>query len=154
MKLPAMFFRNKRAKQVTFEDCLSQARAAGFSVQPAEGGRSRVERDGVASIVEKGADEQPRFVVKAGIVMAGEIGALTDQGFQKVFVSPSGKRKAALADDLKQIHAYQEDLREAFGITSLYNESMGTVSNKYIYDRVAGRDSGHANKPWQAHVQR
>ena len=154
MKKPAMFFLNKRAKKVTFEDCLSEARAAGFTVQPADGGRSRIERAGVASIVEKGDEEKPRFAVSPGVIMAGEIGALTDQGFQKVFVTPSGKRKAALAADLRNIHAYQEDLREAFGLTSLYNESMGTVSRQYVYDRVVGRDSGHANKPWQAHVQR
>lgn len=149
-----MFFLTKRAKQVTFDDCLSQARAAGFTVRPAEGGRTWIERDGVASVVEKGDEEKPKFAVRAGILMAGEIGALTDQGFQKVFVTPSGKRKAALAADLRNIHAYQEDLCEAFGLTSLYNESMGTVSRQYVYDRVAGRDSGHANKPWQTHVQR
>jgi hypothetical protein len=34
-------------------------------------------------------------------------------------------------------------------MTSLYNEAMGTVSNKYLYDRVEGRDKGTNDKPWQ-----
>ena len=63
--------------------------------------------------------------------------------------TPSGKRKPALADELKEIHNFQEDLREALGLTTLYNESLGTVSNLYVYDRVEGRDSGKHDKPWE-----
>ena len=33
-------------------------------------------------------------------------------------------------------------------MTSLYNEAMGTVSNMYLYDRVAGRDQGTNDKAW------
>ena len=33
-------------------------------------------------------------------------------------------------------------------MTSLYNESLGTVSNLYLYDRVEGRDRGVHDKPW------
>jgi hypothetical protein len=80
--------------------------------------------------------------------MGGEIGTLTDGGFQKFFVTPGGKRKPALAEELKAIQNFQEDLREALGLTSLYNESMGTVSNLYLYDRVEGRDQGVHDKPW------
>jgi hypothetical protein len=80
--------------------------------------------------------------------MGKEIGTLTDEGFQKFFTTPSGKRKPALAEELKEIHNFQEDLREALGLTTLYNESLGTVSNLYVYDRVEGRDSGKHDKPW------
>ena len=31
---------------------------------------------------------------------------------------------------------------------------MGTVSNLYLYDRVQGRDFGHADKPWQTPIQK
>ena len=57
--------------------------------------------------------------------------------------------KPALAEELKEIQKFQEDLREALNLTSLYNESLGTVSNLYIYDRVEGRDSGKHDKPWE-----
>jgi hypothetical protein len=67
-------------------------------------------------------------------------------------MTPSGKRKPALAEELTAIQNFQEDLREAFGLTSLYNESLGTVSNKYLYDRVEGRDDAPHHKPWEPAV--
>jgi hypothetical protein len=144
-----MFFRRERPKKLTFEDHINAARAAGFRVDPAGSGKARIERNGVAGVVESGADGSPRVVERAGVVMGKEIGTLTDGGFQKFFTTPSGKRKPALAWELKEIHDYQEDLREALGLTMLYNESLGTVSNLYLYDRVEGRDSGEADKPWE-----
>jgi hypothetical protein len=144
-----MFFRRERTKKLTFEDHMAAARSAGFKTESAGGGKTRIERDGVAAVAEAGADDVPRFTVRAGIVMGQEIGTLTDGGFQKFFTTASGKRKPALAEELKAIQNFQEDLREALELTSLYNESMGTVSNLYLYDRVVGRDSGKADKPWE-----
>ena len=56
----------------------------------------------------------------------------------------------ALAEELKAVHNFQEGLREAMGLTSLYNEGLGTVSNKYLYDRVEGRDEAPHHKPWDS----
>jgi hypothetical protein len=145
-----MFFRRDAPKKLSFDDYMTAASTAGFRIDSAGGsGRRRIERNGVASVAEAGSDGVPRFIVRAGIVMGDEIGLLTDGGFQKFFMTPSGKRKPALAEELKAIHDYQEDLREALGLTSLYNESLGTVSNLYLYDRVEGRDSGRHDKPWE-----
>jgi hypothetical protein len=148
-----MFFRRERPKKLTFEDHMSAARSAGFKTESAGGGKTRIERrDGeiaVAAIAEPGAEDVPRFPVRAGIAMGTEIGTLTDGGFQKFFTTPGGKRKPALAEELRAIQNFQEDLREALNLTSLYNESMGTVSNLYLYDRVQGRDAGTADKPWE-----
>jgi hypothetical protein len=41
---------------------------------------------------------------------------------------------------------------ERGGLTSLYNEALGTVSNQYLYDRVQGRDQAPVHKPWQTTV--
>jgi hypothetical protein len=147
-----MFFRRERPKKLTFEDHMSAARAAGFRTESAGGGKIRIERTGVACIAEPGTGDVPRIIQRAGLVMGSEIGSLTDGGFQKFFTTPSGKRKPALAEELKQVHNFQEDLREALNMTSLYNESLGTVSNLYIYDRVEGRDKGEHEKPWEAPV--
>jgi len=81
--------------------------------------------------------------------MGQEIASLVDGGFQKFMATPLGKKRPALAPDLVLIHSFQEDLREALGLTSLYNESLGTVSNKYLYDRVVDRDSGVPVRPWE-----
>jgi hypothetical protein len=145
-----MFFRRERPKHLTFEDQMKAARAAGFQTESIGSGKTRIGRNGIAAVVEPaGADGGIRFIERAGVMMANEIGTLTDEGFQKFFTTPSGKRKPAQAEELKEIQNFQEDLREALGLTSLYNEALGTVSNLYIYDRVEGRDSGKHDKPWQ-----
>lgn len=144
-----MFFRRERTKTLTFDDHMAAARSAGFRTESAGGGKTRIERNGVAALAEPEAGDVPRFPVRAGIIMGNEIGTLTDGGFQKFFTTPSGKKKPALAEELKAIQNFQEDLREALELTSLYNESMGTVSNLYLYDRVVGRDAGTADKPWE-----
>jgi hypothetical protein len=143
-----MFFRRASVKHLSFDDHMNAARAAGFKVVSSGAGKTRIERNGIACVAESGTEEIPRVVERAGVVMGDEIGTLMDGGFQKFFVTPSGKRKPALAEELKEIQNFQEDLREALNLTSLYNESLGTVSNVYLYDRVEGRDQGTNDKPW------
>lgn len=143
-----MFFRHSRPKVLSFDEHLAKARAEGFSVQSTSGG-TRIERGNVACVVRAGENDIPKVVERAGIIIGNEIGALTDGGFQKFFRTPHGKVKPALAEELVAIQNFQEDLREAFGLTSLYNEALGTVSNQYVYDRVKGRDKTPAPKPWE-----
>jgi hypothetical protein len=144
-----MFFRRERTKILTFDDHMNAARAAGFKTESVGSGKTRVERNGIAAVFTAGPEGVPVVSERAGVVMGKEIGTLTDGGFQKFFTTPSGKRKPAQAEELKEIHNFQEDLREALGLTTLYNESLGTVSNLYLYDRVEGRDRGDHDKPWE-----
>jgi hypothetical protein len=143
-----MFFRRERKKQLTFQERLDAARAAGFTLVAADNGRVRVARGPVAAVIED-AGGLPRVTERAGITVGNEIASLVDGGFQKFFQAPSGKRKPALADELKAIHAFQEDLREALGMESLYNESLGTVSTFYQYDRLKDRDHGVPKRAWE-----
>ena len=58
----------------------------------------------------------------------------------------------ATADHLKALHDFSEELKEGLGMISLYNESLGTVSEAYVYDRVRDRDlpeSERPKRPWQ-----
>ncbi len=144
-----MFFRRTQAKQTTFEGRLELVRRAGFTVDVQPGTRRvRISRDGCAVVLDLD-DGAPRVVEPAGVEMSGEIGALADGGFQKFFLTASGKRKPALASDLRALHDFQEDLREALGEISLYNEALGTVSTFYLYDRVKDRDKGVAKRVWE-----
>jgi hypothetical protein len=143
-----MFFRREHKKQPTFQDRIEAAKSAGFTVADAGGGRVRISRDGVTALVED-AGGVPRLTERAGLELCGETGALVDGGFQKFFQTPSGKRKPALAGELKAIHNFQEDLREALGLESLYNESLGTVSTFYQYDRLKDRDRGVPKRAWE-----
>jgi hypothetical protein len=146
-----MFFRRKEPKKLTFSDYVEKAKQAGFRIDPLPGSPARVKvtRHGVAAVLQDGGDGPPRVVERAGLVIGQEIASLVDGGYQKFFLTPSGKRKPALAEELKAVHDFQEDLREALGLVSLYNEALGTVSNLYLYDRVVDRDRGVPKRPWE-----
>ncbi len=143
-----MFFRRAKAHEDTFAEYLTKVGQAGFTVETTGKG-AKVTRDGVAAVLENVEGGHPRVAERAGRVMGNEIATLVDGGFQKFLQTPSGLKRPALAGDLKAIHEFQEDLREAVGITSLYNESLGTVSNQYIYDRVEERDQDNLKAPWK-----
>jgi hypothetical protein len=143
-----MFFRRHDPKKVTFDERMEDLRKAGFTVEPLGGGRVKVSRGCCAAILAD-APEGPQVAERAGIILGTEIGKLVDGGYQKFFLTPSGLKKPALASELKSLHAFQEDLREALGFTSLYNESLGTVSTEYLYDRVQGRDQGVPKRAWE-----
>src|SRR5215467_12462457 len=114
-----MFFRRPRVKEPTFEERLNKVRQAGFTVDSEPGTRIvRIRRDGCAVKIDL-KDGSPCVVEPAGVLVCDEIGALTDSGFQKFFLTPSGDRRPALASELKTLHDFQEDLREALGQTSL-----------------------------------
>ncbi|HLN00057.1 MAG TPA: hypothetical protein VK335_12285 [Bryobacteraceae bacterium] len=144
-----MFFRHERPKELTFEDRLGRVRQAGFTVDVKPVTRGvKISRNGCAVVLNL-EDGAARVVEPAGLLVGGETGALTDSGYQKFFLTPSGHRKPALASELKALHDFQEDLREALGQTSLYNESLGTVSTFYLYDRVKDRDRGVPKRAWE-----
>jgi hypothetical protein len=136
-----MFFRNHKKAKVNFSEHLTKVREAGFTVA-GEGSRARVSKLGCAAMVEDRGDDAP-VVGKAGVLVGDEIGLLIDGGFQKFFQTPSGRRVPALAEHLKALHDFQEDLREALGLVSLYNQGLGTTFDRHMYDRVKGRDAQH-----------
>ena len=137
-----MFFRRKRLEPVTFARRLDVLRRGGFEVEPdGSGAGYRVSRQGCAAVVAD-SSSGPVVTAKPGVLMGGHIGALVDGGFQKFFRTPEGARKPALATELKALHAFDADLRAGLGLETLYNQSLGTVSSLYLYDRVKGRDRG------------
>src|SRR4051794_38056757 len=143
-----MFFRRVRPKNDTFAERLENLRKAGFTGVSRPAGVMRVARADCAVDLRE-EDGVVRAVSPAGILMGDEIGALVDGGFQKFFRTPSGKKKPALADELKALHDFDEDLREALGKQSYYNQSLGTVSTFYLYDRVKDRDAGVPKRAWE-----
>jgi hypothetical protein len=144
-----MFFRRRRVKEPTYEERLDAIRRAGLVVDILSSSRRvRVSRNGCATVLEL-PDQEVRVIEPAGVIMGSEIGALVDGGYQKFFRTLGGKRKPALASELRALHDFQEDLKEALGQESLYNESLGTVSTFYQYDRVKDRDRGVPKRPWE-----
>ena len=143
-----MFFRREKPHVLTFSERIDQARSAGFQTSAGAQGATRVSRNGIAADVREGADGMPD-ISAVGAIIGDEIGPLVELGYQKIWQTPSGKRAPATAPNLKALHAFTEDLREALGLTSLYNEGLGTVNQQHLYDRVVGRDVKREKKPWE-----
>ncbi len=142
-----MFFRREKAKLVTFSQRLENLKKSGMTTAP-QGNATRISRGGLAvDVTEKNA--QIAVENRAGILIGNEIGVLVDGGYQKWFQTPCGKKKPALAEELKALHDFEEDIKEGLGLDSLYNDGLGTVSTLYLYDRVADRDHGVPKRAWE-----
>jgi hypothetical protein len=143
-----MFFRRKTPVTPTPAERFDALRQAGFVTSPQPTGAVRVSRGGCAiDLVEEGG--ALRATASAGRLIGAEIGALVDGGFQKFFRTPAGMRIPATAEELGELHDFEEDLKERLGQESYYNESLGTVSAYYQYDRVKDRDRGVPKRAWE-----
>ncbi|MDE1162893.1 MAG: hypothetical protein PW792_13255 [Acidobacteriaceae bacterium] len=137
----------KAIKQPTFDEVLAALGNEKFDVAPAtEGanrsaGARRVSKYGCAAeIAPATAKDSPvRLLSKGGWLLGGEIASLLDRGYQK-FLKTSKLEIPATADQLRAIHLFNEELKEAAGALVLYNEAMGTTSDVYMYDRLRGRE--------------
>ncbi len=142
----------KKTKVPTFDETLATLRNYKFDVgtmgsvaKPA--GAVQIGKYGCAAVLMPGGkDVSAAVAVKPGVVVDGEIGHVLDKGYQKFIKTPGGERPAT-ADHLKALHKFSEELRQAIGAISLYNESMGTVSDEYMYDRVKGRNLPVSERP-------
>jgi hypothetical protein len=143
-----MFFRRQRLTPPTFSERLDALKKSGFTAVPMPDGWVRVAREDCAIDLTDEAG-LVRAAGRAGLSMGPEIGALVDGGFQKFFQTPSGQRKPAGAGELKALHSFEEDLKEGLGEQSYYNDSLGTVSAFYLYDRVKDRDHGVPKRAWE-----
>ncbi len=87
---------------------------------------------------------------RPGAWIAGEIARLLDRGYQK-FLLVNRYELPATAEQLRAIHRFTEELTLVTGGISLYNESLGTTSDVYQYDRVKGREvaTATAKRPWE-----
>jgi hypothetical protein len=135
----------KKIQKRSFDDVLAMLGSQKFDVAGAPEGAGkragvrRVSKLGCAAEIAPGTDAPVAIVHKPGWVLGGEISRLLDRGYQK-FLKTSKLEIPATAEHLRAIHSFNEQLKEAVGAMSLYNESLGTTSDRYMYDRVAGRE--------------
>lgn len=145
----------KKVAPRSYDEILTQLRSSQFDVQPVPGvaNQMQVSKYGAAAVISAGPNGKgAALVTKPGLVFNGEIAHLLDRGFQKFFRT-SHFELPATADRLRTEHKFSEEFGEIAGETSLYNESLGTVSDEYMYDRVKGRDLDGPRKvgaPWDS----
>ena len=145
-----MFFRRNLPKVTAFSERIDHLRSAGFTLENLPDGRVKAIKHGVAAIIGDEGANQPD-IERAGIVVGNEIATLLSGGYQMFLVTPSGKKLPAQAEQLKALHQFEDDAKEALGVDNLYNTSLGTVSRDHAYDRVAGY-SDPKPRPWQKKV--
>jgi hypothetical protein len=131
-----------KVKHPTFDQILTDLRANQFDVRdlPGVANEVLVEKNGVGAVLKRSPDGKKAFLTaNPGFLLGGEISRLLDRGNQK-FLKTSKLEVPATADHLRAVHRFSEELRERTQVDSLYNESLGTVSDVYLYDRVKGRE--------------
>jgi len=142
----------KKRHQLDFEQTISQLKAHGFETtpDPQMAGAMLVTKHGAGAVLVASPGAPAAYAVGPGILVKGEVGRLLDRGYQK-FIKTSQFEIPATAAQLQAIHAFSEELKQVSGSISLYNESLGTTSDLYQYDRLKGREveSAAAHRPWE-----
>ncbi|HVB39793.1 MAG TPA: hypothetical protein VNE83_02755 [Terriglobales bacterium] len=133
----------------TFEQAQRKLASLGFTCTLLSGGNVLARKYECAAILGPGAGgKSAEVAVAPGRVLDGELARLVDRGYQKFFKSADAEVPAR-PEELSALARFENELRYACGIPSLYNEALGSVSDRYIYDRIWFRDEGRQPKPWE-----
>ncbi len=142
---------SKAEDKRTYEDVVGWLKDHGYELLEAPGVSNRVfiKKYGCSAALEKTSDGGVRIFAYPGYLISGEIAKLVNRGYQQV-LKTSKTEVAATADHLNALHHFAEELKEALGVPSLYNESLGTVASTYEYDRILNRDKPASERPARA----
>ena len=138
----------KATQARTYEEALSWLRDNGFDVTDAPGTAARVflRKYNVSAAIQKTPEDGVKIFAYPGYLIGSEISKLVNRGYQQ-FLKTSKNEVPASADQLKALQTFSEELKMGLGLPSLYNESLGTVSEAYQYDRVKDRDKPEVERP-------
>jgi hypothetical protein len=143
----------RKSKNTNFEQTLDLLRTHSFDVAPYPevAGSVLVSKQGAAAVLVPAKDGPAAFLVAPGALFGTEVARLLDRGYQK-FISTSQFEVPATASQLQAIHRFADELKQLTGAMNLYNESLGTTSDLYEYDRLKGREAPQpdAPSPWEA----
>ncbi len=142
-----------KVEQPTYEDAVAWLRDHGFDLIEAPGTQARVflKKYNCSAAIQKNGDGGVKIFAYPGYLIGSEISKLVNRGYQQ-FLKTAKTEVPATADHLKALHQFAEELKEALCLPSLYNESLGTVSESYHYDRIKDRDQADAarpKRPWE-----
>src|SRR5213075_175376 len=137
-----------KVEERTFEDAVQWLRDHGFDLIEAPGTQGRVflKKYNVSAAIQKNGPEGVKIFAYPGYLIGSEISKLINRGYQQ-FLKTAKTEVPATADHLKALQQFTEELKEGLGLPSLYNESLGTVSESYEYDRIQDRDKPWAERP-------
>jgi hypothetical protein len=141
----------RKSSHPDFDQTIEQLRAHGFEVAIFAGVPQGVlvTKHGAGAVLVAG-EGGAVIAVSPGLMVRGEVGRLLDRGYQK-FIQSDQYEIPASAAQLQAIHTFSEELNQVSGATTLYNQSLGTTSDVYEYDRLQGREeeTHAAGRPWE-----
>lgn len=137
-----------------YDDAVQWLRDHGFDLVEAPGAANRIflRKHHCSAAIEKTDDGGVKVFAWPGYLVGSEISKLINKGYQQ-FLKTTKAELPATEDKLNALHQFTEEFKEALNLPSLYNEALGTVSEKYHYDRVNGREAPMAARPvrpWEA----
>jgi hypothetical protein len=147
----------RKSRNPNFDQTLTILRDHSFDVTPfpAIANGVLVSKHGAAAVLVptegKDAERSPAaFAIHPGALVGGQVARLLDRGYQK-FIKTAQYELPASARQLQAIHLFSEELSQLTGGISLYNESLGTTSDLYEYDRLKGREAEEpaAARSWE-----
>lgn len=145
---------SRKTRKPNFEQILEKLRAHAFDVTPSTevAGGVLVSKHGAGAVLATATDKAApvALAVHPGVLVGGHVARLLDRGHQK-FIQTSQYELPATASHLHAIHRFSEELKQLTGDIDLYNESLGTTSDVYLYDRLKGREAVQPApvNPWE-----
>src|ERR1039458_5266312 len=117
-----------KVEQRTYEDAVSWLRDHGFDLIEAPGAQTRVflKKYNCSAAIQKTDGGGAKIFAYPGYMIGSEISKLINRGYQQFLKTTK---------------------TEAPALPSLYNESLGTVSESYHYDRIKDRDQPEVQRP-------
>jgi len=135
-------------EQRTYEEAVNWLRDHGFDLIEAPGTQNRVflKKYNCSAAIQKNGSDGVKIFAYPGYLVGSEISKLVNRGYQQ-FLKTAKTEIAATAEHLKALQQFSEEMKEGLGLPSLYNDSQGTVSPSYHYDRIQERDKPEAERP-------
>jgi hypothetical protein len=126
--------------------------AKGFLVR-SSGGVVRIEKYGCGAELRKEPHGGYRMTIIPSIMLQGQFTHLWDAGYQKFLLTNEGRKYPIRVTQLGDLRRFNEELRDALGVPTYYNEALGSTCHYSVYDRVKGRPGDVPDESVGAHEE-
>jgi len=92
-----------------------------------------------------------RMTIIPSIMLQGQFTRLWDAGYQKFLLTNDGVKVPIRVAQLGELRLFNEELRTALGVSTYYNEALGSTCHYSVYDRVKGRTGDIPDETVGAH---
>jgi hypothetical protein len=126
--------------------------AKGFLVR-SSGGVVRIEKYGCGAELRKSPSGRYQMTIIPSIMMQGQFTRLWDAGYQKFLLTNDGHKFPIRVNQLGDLRLFNEEVRTALGVSTYYNEALGSTCQYSVYDRVKGRTGDVPDETVGAHEE-